>query len=253
MAGTVAQLAGPLLLGYSLNWFLHGVLTVQVYVYWTAFSKDTRLLQTLIYGIYLLETVQTTLLTHDAFQAFVFGFMDPASMDDLHTLWLDAYFFDGLVALLVQLCYANRIRALLSRFEVIPGIIALLTITQFACAIGASINFRNIQFSNVYEEMSASPMKFTIGCLWVGCSLAADIIIAVTMVYALSRYDTTAKETRNLVSRLNRLAMETGSLVGLAHTYVSVLALQFVPGLELLYNSGSGHCKTLFELVISIF
>ncbi|ESK86096.1 hypothetical protein Moror_9353 [Moniliophthora roreri MCA 2997] len=186
-------------------------------VYWTAFSKDTRFLQAFIYSVYLLETTQTILLTHDAFQAFVFGFMDPASMDDFHNLWLDAYFFDGLVALLVQLCYANRIRTLLSRFKVIPGIIALLSITQFACAISTSISFRNFRFSGVHGKMSAFPVELIISYLWVGCSLAADIIIAVTMVYALSRYDTTAKETRNLVSRLSRLVMETGSLVALTH------------------------------------
>ncbi|ESK91182.1 hypothetical protein Moror_2948 [Moniliophthora roreri MCA 2997] len=176
-----------------LNWCFYGVLTVQIHIYWTAFPKKSRSVQALVYGVYLLETAQTILLTRDAFQSFVFGFKDPASVNDIQNLWLDIYFFDGLVALLVQFYYANRIRVLLSRFKVIPGIIVLLSITQLACAIGGCIALKNAQFSTVNGNTFTSSTAVILGFLWLGCATIADIIVAVTMVYALSRYDTTFK------------------------------------------------------------
>ncbi|ESK91206.1 hypothetical protein Moror_2926 [Moniliophthora roreri MCA 2997] len=203
------HLAGPMILGYLLNWGLYGVLSVQVYIYWKAFPNDNLYSQALVYSLFLLETAQTIFLTHDAFQSLVFGFGKPDSLDIFHFLWLDTYLFDGLVALLVQTYYANRIRILLSGARVVPGVILLLSITQFFAAIVASQQIEKIErFSRYVDIPTPAP-----SLIWLGCAILADILIAVTMVYALSRYDTTFKETRNLVKRLTRLAMETCSLV----------------------------------------
>ncbi|KAK7028002.1 hypothetical protein VNI00_015089 [Paramarasmius palmivorus] len=75
------------LLGYMLNWGLYGVLTVQIYLYWIAFQTDRRIHQTLVYGLYILETAQTISLTYDGFQQFVFGFSDPASVNNSQNLF----------------------------------------------------------------------------------------------------------------------------------------------------------------------
>ncbi|ESK85585.1 hypothetical protein Moror_9999, partial [Moniliophthora roreri MCA 2997] len=215
-----ARLAAPLLIGYMLNWGLYGVLSVQVYLYWTAFPNDDLLSQTLVYGLYLLETAQTVLLTRDAFKAFVFGFGNAVSLAKVHNLWFNTYFLDALVALVFQVYFANRIRLLLPKSKVIPGIIVLLSFAQFASGICAAISTKTIKFfsnptgtsTSHTHTLSAWPSPLP-GYIWNGCSTVADILIAVTMVYVLSRHDTTFKQTRSLVKRLNRLAMETGSLI----------------------------------------
>ncbi|KAI3611937.1 hypothetical protein WG66_016155 [Moniliophthora roreri] len=182
-------------------------------VYWTAFPTDILRAKVLVYGLYILETVQTAFLTYDAFQNFVFGFMDPVSVDRIHSLWLNAYVFDGLAALLVQIYFSHRIHVLLSRTKLIPGIIVSLSIIQFIGSIGVGAIFKSMQFFSRGPEISRS-QKYTniLGFSWVIGAAIADILIAVTMVYALSRYDTSFRETRNLLKRLNRLTMETGSL-----------------------------------------
>ncbi|EEB92524.1 hypothetical protein MPER_08953 [Moniliophthora perniciosa FA553] len=185
-------------------------------MYWTVFPTDSRLAQALVYGIYLLETAQTILLTHDAFQAFVYGFMDPASLDKIYHLWLDVYLFDALVALCVQVYYAHRIHVLLSRSKVLPAIIVSateslivplkLSITQFISAVLLCATMKQFRsFSDAASQTySNSADSVVTGFLWIMSATIADILIAITMVYA----------TRNLVRRLNRLAMETCSLVG---------------------------------------
>uniref|UniRef100_A0A0W0G0L4 DUF6534 domain-containing protein n=1 Tax=Moniliophthora roreri TaxID=221103 RepID=A0A0W0G0L4_MONRR len=204
-----ASIAAPLLLGYMLNWGLYGVLSVQVYLYWTAFPNDQLLTQILVYGLYILETAQTVSLTHNSFQTFVFGFEDPASLTKIHNLWIDTYFFDTLVALIFQVYFANRIHNLLSRAKILPGIILLLALAQFCGGVGTSIILKKVGSFDTSGQL-VTPVP---GILWIGCGTLADVLIAVTMVYALSRYDTTFKRTKSLVKRLSQLALETGSLI----------------------------------------
>ncbi len=50
-------------------------------VYHLAFPNDRRLTKCLVYGIYLIETTQTILITHDAFNDYAKGF---GSLDALN-------------------------------------------------------------------------------------------------------------------------------------------------------------------------
>ncbi|ESK87196.1 hypothetical protein Moror_5867 [Moniliophthora roreri MCA 2997] len=207
------HLAAPLLLGYLLNWGLYGVLTVQVCLYWAAFPNDSLYAQTLVYGVYLLETAQTISVTRNAFQSLVFGFEDFVSLTKLYNLWLDTYAFDGLVALIFQVYFANRLHVLLSGARILPGIIVLLALTQFAGGIGSAITIGSDGVFPAYTGRVSSTAAETIpGYLWTGCGMLADVLIAVTMVYALSRYDTTFRKAQGLVKRLSQLMIEIGGL-----------------------------------------
>ncbi|ESK87191.1 hypothetical protein Moror_5862 [Moniliophthora roreri MCA 2997] len=221
----VAHHAGPLLLGYMLNWGLYGVLNVQVYLYWTAFPNDDLLTQTLVYGLYLLETAQTISLTHGASQPFVLGFAaDPASLTKVRNLWLDTYVLDALVALVFQVYFANRIHTLLPRSKIIPGTIVLLSLTQFASGIAAAITLKTMKS---FAPDLSTPWSPIPAYIWNASNTTADILIAVTMVYALSQLDTTFRRARNLVRQLSRLAMETGSLIAIMSLLQPSLFLLF--------------------------
>ncbi|KAI3596443.1 hypothetical protein WG66_003222 [Moniliophthora roreri] len=150
--------------------------------------------------------------------------MDPFSMDTMHNLWLDTYLFDGIVAFLVQIYFARRIYMLLSttKLKLLSGIIVLLSITQFAGAIGASIGVKKIVMFSNFGQSSSTP-----GYFWIFGGTLADMLIAVTMVYALSQYDTTVRQTRNLVRRLKRLALETGSITAIVAPMVPLFYFCF--------------------------
>ncbi|ESK91210.1 hypothetical protein Moror_2930 [Moniliophthora roreri MCA 2997] len=118
----LSNVTGPLLLGYLLNYGLYGVLSVQTYIYYTAFPKDPKAFQYLVYGVYLVETMQTVMITYDAFQQFAYGFADPAALDRINLIWFDCCLIDGLVAFLVQTYFAYRIYTL-SNSKALSGII----------------------------------------------------------------------------------------------------------------------------------
>ena len=63
----------------------------------------------LVYGMFLLETAQTAMVTNDAFQWFAYGFGDMIALSKPFTSSVDAPIMDGLIALIVQLFFSWRI------------------------------------------------------------------------------------------------------------------------------------------------
>ncbi len=89
-----------------MNWGLFGTLSVQlctllqvilqqiVYntfsldLYYLAFPNDRRLLKYLVYGIYVIEFVQTMIVAHDKFAVFGYGFGDIEALTRMNHSWL---------------------------------------------------------------------------------------------------------------------------------------------------------------------
>ncbi|SJL07388.1 uncharacterized protein ARMOST_10735 [Armillaria ostoyae] len=84
----IAELSGPYILGCLLNWGLFGALSVQLYLYYLAFPNDRRFTKYLVYGIYVVESVQTILVAHDAFATFGYGFGDMDALTGMNFFWL---------------------------------------------------------------------------------------------------------------------------------------------------------------------
>ncbi len=53
-----------------------------------AFPKDRKFTKCLVYGIYIVEFVQTILFTHDAFAIFGYGFGDIKALTRMYFNWL---------------------------------------------------------------------------------------------------------------------------------------------------------------------
>ncbi|KAK0495093.1 hypothetical protein EDD18DRAFT_1030588, partial [Armillaria luteobubalina] len=56
-------------------------------LYYLAFPNDRQLIKYLVYGIYIVEFVQTMLITHDSFAMFGYGFGDIDTLTDIHFNW----------------------------------------------------------------------------------------------------------------------------------------------------------------------
>ncbi len=57
-------------------------------LYYLAFPNDKKFIKYLVYGIYIVELVQTILASHDAFATFGYGFGDLDALIDVHFYWL---------------------------------------------------------------------------------------------------------------------------------------------------------------------
>ncbi|KAK1227048.1 hypothetical protein PQX77_009958 [Marasmius sp. AFHP31] len=208
---TIATATGPLLIGYLFNYGLFGTLSVQTYLYYNAFPNDALKFRLLVYGVYIVECVQTILVTHDVFAIFAYGYGNMKALDDVHLLWFHACVLPGLIAFTVQSYFAYRI-FLLSRSKIISMIITITALTEMAGALATAVFAKkNATWSNVASDKRIVPV---VG-LWLGGSAICDILIALSMTYVLAKYNGGFTETRNHVNRIIRLTMETGSLTAI--------------------------------------
>ncbi|PBK80915.1 hypothetical protein ARMGADRAFT_949010 [Armillaria gallica] len=205
------------IVGYLLNWGLFGTLSVQLYLYYLAFPKDRRFIKCLVYGIYIVEFVQTMIITYDAFAVFGYGFGDIEALTDMYFNWLVVPIMGAIAASVGQGFYAYRIYTL-SRSQTVPAFVSL---TSFVAAIITGVYM--FQASNIIEHDQKTSISIGIAC---GGYAMGDIVIAICMTYYLMCNNTGFHRTHILVTKLIRLTIETGSLT--AVVALTALILFFV-------------------------
>ncbi|KAK1221249.1 hypothetical protein PQX77_015939 [Marasmius sp. AFHP31] len=218
---TIARITGPLVLGYMLNYGLYGVLAVQTYIYYTAFPRDKVAFQAIVYTVFLVETMQTLMISHDAFRTFAYGFGRLQALDEVHLLWFDVCILDGLVAFSVQTYFAYRIH-LLSKSKIIAALVLAMALAQLAGSLAVGVITRRVGAFSQIRDFTFIPALF-----WLGGSAACDVTIAIAMTYTLSRYVDVFNQTKDLVRRLIRLTMETGSLTAVVAIVDLILFLVY--------------------------
>ncbi|KAJ7760052.1 hypothetical protein DFH07DRAFT_918751 [Mycena maculata] len=210
----IVQLSGPSIVAYLLHWGLFGTLTIQIYLYYEAFPKDKLFNKCLVYGIYIVEFVQTMLVTHDAFAIFGYGFGNAESLTNMDFNWLAVPVMSGLgVSFVGQSFYAHRLHNL-SKSRMLPIFILALSLTSTVGGLVTGVfTFQGLQFAPLYYLRLT---KFTAALqIWCGGSALCDILITVFMTYYLAKSDTGFRSTRLLLSKLIRLTIETGSITAL--------------------------------------
>ncbi|EKM52239.1 uncharacterized protein PHACADRAFT_148756 [Phanerochaete carnosa HHB-10118-sp] len=199
------------LLGYLFNWGLFGVLSLQVYLYYIAFPRDRWTLKTLVYSVYVIETVQTILVTYDAFNEYASGFGSLEALDAGGLNWISVPIFSGIVSAMVQIHYAYRV-SIVSGSRILGLAISVVT---------ASYAVRSVSGRQ-------SNCAYTVALqIWLAATAVCDVIIAGCMTLFLLRHDIMNPEMHALITRLVRLVVGTGMLTALAATIDLVLFLAF--------------------------
>ncbi|PBK61272.1 hypothetical protein ARMSODRAFT_1025792 [Armillaria solidipes] len=203
----IEMLSGPLALAYLLHWRLFGTLSVQLYLYHLAFPNDRKFTKCLVYSIYIVEFVQTMLVTYDAFAMFGYGFgnIDALTAMDFH--WLVVPIMSGIVACAGQVFYAYRI-FMLSKSRIVPIFVISVSLTSSVAALITGVFC--LQAGDI-TKLNNRKTSIAVA-IWYGASALCDIIIAICMTYYLMRSNTGYRRTRILVAKIIRLTIETGSV-----------------------------------------
>ncbi|KAF9529584.1 hypothetical protein CPB83DRAFT_852356 [Crepidotus variabilis] len=106
---TVVNLTAPLLLGSLCNAFLFGILSVQLYIYFITFPDDKIYLKFLVYGVFVIDTLSTLMLTSDTYHWFSAGFGSMSALDNPYLSPIDTPVLGAIVATAVQTFYCYRI------------------------------------------------------------------------------------------------------------------------------------------------
>ncbi|KAK0454347.1 hypothetical protein EV421DRAFT_1896273 [Armillaria borealis] len=218
----VERLSGPQIVSCLLNWGLFGSLSVQLYLYYLAFPKDKRSVKHLVYGIYIVEFVQTMLLTHDAFASFGYGFGDFEALTKVGFSWLTVPIMGAIAASVGQGFYAYRI-FILSKSRIVPAFVICVSLTSFVAAI-----ITGVYIFQAGDNTKLNGRKMSISVeISCGGSALCDIVIAISMTYYLMRSNTGFRRTQILVTKIIRLTIETGSLTAVVALAIPILFFAF--------------------------
>ncbi|KJA19993.1 hypothetical protein HYPSUDRAFT_43569 [Hypholoma sublateritium FD-334 SS-4] len=235
------------LLGITANWMLFGTLWVQVYLYYVAFPKDTRILKWIVFILLVLETTQTATMTHDAIQALIIECTDPNVFNVIRKVWFSIPLLTGLIACITQGFYCYRI-AVLTRSKYAVTLTSMLTLGHLAASIAVAIQTKRAIL--LTRLLSQKRSLVTIG-MSGGCSLACDIVISAIMTHQLKKRDTGFENTHRIIVRLIRLTIETGCITALSTG--SVLVLVYLPGHPPYYQlTASISAKTYSNAMMAV-
>ncbi|KAF8915060.1 hypothetical protein CPB85DRAFT_1454202 [Mucidula mucida] len=209
------------ILAYFFNWGLYGVLTVQVYLYYTAFPNDRWGSKALVYLVYVLELLQTIILTRDAYITWGINFSNIEILDEQGLTWFGVPVLTAIASGLVQSFFGWRIYKL-SNSKVAAVVVWVLALVQCGAGTAQGIWASFLKTSELPEV--TRPTLIT----WLLTAAVNDVIIAVLLTYYLSRRKSGMSETDALVARIIRLVVETGTLTAILA--VVTIVLFFIPG-----------------------
>jgi len=218
----IASSSGPQLLGALLNWCLLGVLIVQVYIFYLCFPNDRASVKCLVYILFLLEWIQTALMTVDIFRWFVYSWGQPDIniLLNVNTSWFNVPILDGVISAIVQIFFSWQIWTISHSFWV-PGIIIIIALAQASTAMITGIK---LQALGTFRKIG---VLFPYVITWHVGEVTADFIIAATMTYLLLRKRRGFPKTDYLVGRVIRLFVETGTVTSTTAIVDLVLFLVF--------------------------
>ncbi|KAJ7151020.1 hypothetical protein C8R46DRAFT_1123213 [Mycena filopes] len=244
----IIWLAGPRLIGLVLNWWLFGALTVQVYVYHVNFAKDKNILKLIVYGVYLLDWVQTALATYDAFQWFVYGWGSIPALYGLYTAFLNVPALSSIIGAIVQVFFGWRIFCLSRSWIIFTGII-LLALLQ----LGGGGAVAYYLYTDASEVTRSDGLVRAVG-VRLGGSAVVDTVIAVFMTYYLVRSRNRVlliSSTNTVLTRLVQLTIETGTITAIAAVVDLIFFLKAHNGLHQV--SGVLLCKLYSNTLLVLF
>ncbi|KAK1222543.1 hypothetical protein PQX77_014603, partial [Marasmius sp. AFHP31] len=132
------------LIRYFLNWGLLGVLCVKVFLYYLAFrQQDGWAVKILVYGLFILEIVQTIVITCDVFVKYGLNFGKVEGLTAMRHNWFSIPTISAINGTAVQLSFTYLI-AKLSESRTLGVLVAILAITGGTAGIVAGLQSKII-------------------------------------------------------------------------------------------------------------
>ncbi|KAL0067042.1 hypothetical protein AAF712_005826 [Marasmius tenuissimus] len=210
------------LIGYFVNWGLYGVLCLQVFLYYLAFKRDKWVVKALVYGLLILDTVQTVLITYDVYIKYGLEYGNVAGLAVVRNGWLSIPIISALNATVVQLFFAYRIWKL-SRSGILGIFVAVLAI---AAGVGGVVT--GIQAKIINNLGQVAVRARTALTIWLTITGACDVVIAVCMTVILSRKRFGFNDsTDDAITKIIRLTVETGTLTAILAMLTVILFCVF--------------------------
>jgi len=220
---------GPVLIGFTFNAVLLGVMFTQVYLYYTQFKNDKMWIKVFVAVLFLLDIFNTSCDAAYLYLALIEHF------GDFKYLGVVTWLFDtdpastGFIVTLVQSFFAWRIY-LLTKSWIYPAMILATAITGGVTAILTPVEVAKVPF---FVDIGLS--KTTIS-IWLASEVLGDFIITTVLVWHLSSHKTGFQRSDMIIDRIIRLTIQTGLLTMIFAAINLIVFLTDPTGTHLLFN-----------------
>ncbi|KAH9918729.1 uncharacterized protein BXZ73DRAFT_105126 [Epithele typhae] len=181
---------GPFFIGVFLDIACMGILSGQVFLYYSSYKQDRVWLKAVVVVLFMLEIADTTFDTLAAYEPLIIHF-DPL--------------FNGIIAAIVQAFYAWRIRKLTHNTWV-AALIFMISLASLAGSVATFVSMTRTPAFDTFRQFE------TVVILWLVCGAVADILITMVSVWHLRSKKTGMSVTDNIINRITRMSLETGLL-----------------------------------------
>ncbi|KAF8153674.1 hypothetical protein K438DRAFT_1987371 [Mycena galopus ATCC 62051] len=201
---STAKFTLPLLIGTVVNSALLGTLFVQVYIYFSVFSKDRMALKAIVVLVAVLEVVETFASLRDMVHIFGFGWGDLDTLDKVGWAWFSAPVIGSIISFICQTFYGWRIYTIGNSVFLFAVVILLGAGIWTGVQICNYGRFSLLQYHNVIPTAT-----------WLATTSFSDLLIVFGTAFVLRRStnpEFTSRRTSSIVARLIMMTAETGAM-----------------------------------------
>ncbi|KAJ7047708.1 hypothetical protein C8F04DRAFT_1059821 [Mycena alexandri] len=225
---TVDNTMGASLLGVIFAAGLYGVSCVQTWYYFNRYgSKDLWYIKTLVGLVFTFDSIHQALISHTVYWYVITNYSHPEALSKLVWSILLEVLFNGLIGLIVQSFLTMRVWRLSNRNIALTGVTASLVLAEFGCSVAFTI--QSLQLETWAQLGELKGLSMTVNVL----GAAADLFIALILVFYLHRSRTGFKKSDTMISKLMLFSVSTGLLT--AFCAVASLVSILVWGKTLIY------------------
>ncbi|CAA7265655.1 unnamed protein product [Cyclocybe aegerita] len=224
---------GWMFIGFLINAFLLGLMTAQVYIYYSTYKRDRPWIKTFVAVLYAADIFNTVVIFAYLYRSLITFFGDEPNLGKSDWLFAAEPASTGVIAMMVQLFFAWR-AYLLTKSLINGCTIAALAITGGVSSIVTGVE---VGRSATFVEFDA--FRHTV-ILWLVASVVCDIGITLTLVifFILSRqkHKTGFQRSDLMIDRIIRVVVQTGLLTMVVATVDLIVYLVDPSGTHLMIN-----------------
>ncbi|KAF9483732.1 hypothetical protein BDN70DRAFT_873332 [Pholiota conissans] len=203
---------GALQIGSLFAIFIFGIVTMQMYLYYSTFWGDPWYYKVLVATVWLLEIGHTLGVSYEVYHATIILYGQPQLLTTFDALG-SVTAIGGVITLLVQGFFAMRLYRVLPKPYSYIGIFCVF-LSIIRCAAAIYLTSQAVSAANIEEYRDHMAWLIT-ALLVVGA--AVDVIIAVAMLYYLAKKRTQGLERiASVIDRLIAYTIRTGLLTSVA-------------------------------------
>ncbi|KAF5341543.1 hypothetical protein D9758_012559 [Tetrapyrgos nigripes] len=204
LAKVVESIYGPSLIGILFAMILYGVSLTQMYFYFKLYKDDKWWTKYVLLALLVFDTAIVALDFEFLYKCLVSQFGFPESAAKAGWAFGINRGLTGCVGTIVQIFFAWRVQKL-TGYTAATALISLLSFVGLGGSIALSVILAQVTFAD-FDAFK------TCAIVWLIATATADITITVILIFYLRSRKSGINQSNQVIDRIIRMTMETGSL-----------------------------------------